>query len=66
MPTSELAGLIERVELLLWIIARSDVEDLPDQRHAVLQRLHELESRAAQLGVSSLYEEMFQSRPRRD
>lgn len=63
MPTSELAGLMERAEHLLWVIARSDVEDLSEQRPAVLQRLNEVEERAAQLGVSNVYEEIFQSRP---
>lgn len=66
MPTSELAGLMERAEQLLWILARSDVEDLPEQRHVLLERLQEMETRASQLGVSNLYEEIFQSRPRHD
>lgn len=63
MATSELAGLTERAEHLLWIIARSDVEDLPDQRPGVLQRLHDVEAQASQLGVANLYDEIFQSRP---
>jgi hypothetical protein len=66
MPVFELAGLMERAEHLLWVIARSDVEDLSEQRPRALQRLHEVESRASELGVSNLYQEIFQNRPRYD
>jgi len=63
MKNSELTGLLERAEHLLWVIARQDVESLLEQRTGILRRLHELEERARILGVPDLYEEVLRGSP---
>lgn len=61
MCTSELAGLMACAEHLLWVIARCDVENLSGHRDQAMRRLHAIEARALDLGVSDLYREVLQA-----
>jgi len=63
MGSSELKGMVERAEHLLWVIARHDVESLSERPAGVLRRLRELETRAIQLGVTDLYREVLRAAP---
>jgi len=63
MSSSEILGVVERAEHLLWVIARHDVENLSDRPTDVLRRLRELEARAAHLGVTDLYQEVLREAP---
>jgi hypothetical protein len=64
MVSPEFAGLVERAEHLLWVIARYDVENLSGTRRNVLDQLRTVEERAGQMGVNSeeLYREVLLNR----
>jgi hypothetical protein len=64
MVSPEFAGLVQRAEHLLWVIARYDVENLSGTRRNVLGQLRAVEERASRLGVNSeeLYREVLQNR----
>jgi hypothetical protein len=61
MHSPELAEIVHRAERLLWIIARSDVENLSASRPSLLRQLDELERRAAFSHHPDLYREVLQS-----
>jgi hypothetical protein len=61
MRAFEAAEIIHRATELLWVIAQCDVENLTGHRSIVLQRLSELELRAAAMNISDLYFEVVQS-----
>ena len=63
MSSLELITLIERAEHLLWVIARHDVESLSGQRADLLRRLRELETQAAEWGITDLYQEVLREGP---
>ena len=63
MQSPELTVLVERAEHLLWVIARSDVENLSAQRTDALRRLGELEHRALQFGERDLYRKVLLESP---
>ena len=50
---------MDRGKELLWVIARCDVENLHGHRDAALERLRDLESRARELRIPDLYEEII-------
>jgi len=64
MVSPEFAGLIERAEHLLWVIARYDVENLSGTRRNVLDQLRSVEESARRFGVNSheLYREVLLNR----
>jgi hypothetical protein len=64
MVSPEFAGLVQRAEHLLWVIARYDVENLSGTRWNVLGQLRAVEESASQLGIKSeeLYREVLQNR----
>ena len=53
--------MIESAAHLLRVLARCDVENLSVQRVSVLRRLRQVETRAAELGVSDLYGEVVRN-----
>ena len=63
MNGSEIQGVVERAEHLLWVIARHDVESLSERPTDVLRRLRELEAQASRLGVPDLYQEVLREAP---
>jgi len=61
MSSPAFAEIVHRAELLLWIIARSDVENLSANRRFLLHELEELEHQAALLKHPDLYREVLES-----
>jgi len=59
MGSPEAAEVVRRAEHLLWVLARADVENLSTPRCDLLQRLDELERRAAGLNIPDLYCEVL-------
>ena len=58
MGSSEVAEVVQATEHLLWVLARADVENLSVPRRDLLQRLDELERRAADLNIPDLYRQV--------
>jgi hypothetical protein len=56
---SEAAAVISAAEHLLWVLARADVENLSAPRGELLNRLYELECRAADLNIPDLYRQVL-------
>ena len=53
--------IVDRAKELLWVIARCDVEDVQAHRSAALERLRDLELRAAEMRIPDLYREIVQT-----
>ena len=53
--------IVDRAKELLWVIARSDVEDVQAHRSTALERLRDLELRAAEMRIPDLYREVVQA-----
>jgi len=53
--------IVDRAKELLWVIARCDVEDVEAHRRIALERLRDLELRAAELRIPDLYREVVQT-----
>jgi hypothetical protein len=56
------AEIAHRAEELLWVIARSDVENVRSHRERALQQLRDLESAASVLRIPDLYQEVLRAR----
>jgi len=54
-------AIVQRARELLWVIARCDVEDVQAHRSTALERLRELEVRAAEMKIPDLYREVMQA-----
>jgi len=59
MGSLETVEVVQAAEHLLWVLARADVENLSAPRRNLLQRLDELERRAADLNVPDLYRQVL-------
>ena len=59
MASPEAAEVVRAAEHLLWVLARADVENLSAPRRDLLQRLVELERRAADLNIPDLYRQVL-------
>jgi hypothetical protein len=59
MGSPETAEVVRAAEHLLWVLARADVENLSAPRRDLLQRLVELERRAADLNIPDLYRQVL-------
>ena len=55
----ERVEVVQAAEHLLWVLARADVENLSAPRRNLLQRLDELERRAADLNIPDLYRQVL-------
>jgi hypothetical protein len=55
----ETVEVVLAAEHLLWVLARADVENLSAPRRNLLQRLDELERRAADLNIPDLYRQVL-------
>jgi hypothetical protein len=60
MQNSGTPRILERADQLLWVMARCDVENVHGHRTTVLERLCELELRAAAVRIPDLYREVVQ------
>jgi hypothetical protein len=58
----EAAEIANRAEELLWVIARSDVENVRSHRDRALEQLRELESAASALSIPDLYREVLRAK----
>ena len=55
---TERAKILARAEELLWALAVCDVEEVSGHRESILERLNELERKAAGLGIPDVYAEV--------
>jgi hypothetical protein len=53
--------IVNRAKELLWVIARCDVENVQAHRSIALERLRDLEVRAAEMRIPDLYREVMQA-----
>lgn len=53
------AAIIQRAQQLLWVVLRSDVENLASQRRRALGALHDLELQASEVGIPDLYRQVL-------
>src|SRR5262249_24612377 len=54
--TLEGTAIVARAKVLLWVIARCDVEDINGHRAKALEMLRAAELRARELNIGDLYE----------
>ena len=59
MRQPEAAAVVSAAEHSLWVLARADVENLSAPRCDLLDRLYELERRAADLNIPDLYRQVL-------
>jgi hypothetical protein len=59
MGSSEAAEVVRAAEHVLWVLARADVENLSAPRCDLLEKLDELERRAADLNIPDLYHQVL-------
>jgi hypothetical protein len=53
--------IVDRAKELLWVIARCDVEGIQAHRTTALQRLRDLELKAAEMRIPDLYREVVKA-----
>jgi hypothetical protein len=61
MQNSGRPKIVDRAEELLWVIARCDVENTQAHRSTALERLRNLELRAAEMRIPDLYREVVKA-----